>query len=123
MEVEKLIKNDIHIHVPEGAIPKDGPSAGITLTTAIISLFTNLKIDSNIAMTGEITLRGKVLAIGGFKQKCLAARRVGIDTVIVPKENEKDVIKLPKIVKDSLNIILADKIDDVLENALVGVEK
>ncbi len=75
-------------------------------------------------MTGEITLTGKVLAIGGLKKKCLATRRVGIDTVIVPKENEKDVIKLPKIVKDSLNIILlADKIDDVLENALVGVEK
>ncbi len=116
-------KKDIHIHAPEGAVPKDGPSAGVTMTTALVSVLTGKKVKHNVAMTGEITLTGKVLAIGGLKEKCLAARRVGIDTVIVPKENEKDVIKLPKIVKDSLNIILADKIDDVLENALVGVEK
>ncbi|MCX0378032.1 endopeptidase La [Clostridium perfringens] len=116
-------KKDIHIHAPEGAVPKDGPSAGVTMTTALVSALTGKKVKYNVAMTGEITLTGKVLAIGGLKEKCLAARRVGIDTVIVPKENEKDVIKLPKIVKDSLNIILADKIDDVLENALVGVEK
>lgn len=116
-------KKDIHIHAPEGAVPKDGPSAGVTMTTALVSALTGKKVKHNVAMTGEITLTGKVLAIGGLKEKCLAARRVGIDTVIVPKENEKDVFKLPKIVKDSLNIILADKIDDVLENALVGVEK
>ncbi|ELC8433455.1 TPA: endopeptidase La [Clostridium perfringens] len=116
-------KKDIHIHAPDGAVPKDGPSAGVTMTTALVSALTGKKVKHNVAMTGEITLTGKVLAIGGLKEKCLAARRVGIDTVIVPKENEKDVIKLPKIVKDSLNIILADKIDDVLENALVGVEK
>lgn len=116
-------KKDIHIHAPEGAVPKDGPSAGVTMTTALLSALTGKKVKHNVAMTGEITLTGKVLAIGGLKEKCLAARRVGINTVIVPKENEKDVIKLPKIVKDSLNIILADKIDDVLENALVGVEK
>ncbi|WP_283688730.1 endopeptidase La [Clostridium perfringens] len=116
-------KKDIHIHAPEGAVPKDGPSAGVTMTTALVSALTGKKVKHNVAMTGEITLTGKVLAIGGLKEKCLAARRVGIDTVIVPKENEKDVIKLPKIVKYSLNIILADKIDDVLENALVGVEK
>lgn len=116
-------KKDIHIHAPEGAVPKDGPSAGVTMTTALVSALTGKKVKHNVAMTGEITLTGKVLAIGGLKEKCLAARRLGIDTVIVPKENEKDVIKLPKIVKDSLNIILADKIDDVLENALVGVEK
>ena len=116
-------KKDIHIHAPEGAVPKDGPSAGVTMTTALVSALTGQKVKHNVAMTGEITLTGKVLAIGGLKEKCLAARRVGIDTVIVPKENEKDVIKLPKTVKDSLNIILADKIDDVLENALVGVEK
>ncbi|WP_221387911.1 endopeptidase La [Clostridium perfringens] len=116
-------KKDIHIHAPEGAVPKDGPSAGVTMITALVSALTGKKVKHNVAMTGEITLTGKVLAIGGLKEKCLAARRVGIDTVIVPKENEKDVIKLPKIVKDSLNIILADKIDDVLENALVGVEK
>ncbi|MDZ5252286.1 endopeptidase La [Clostridium sp. LIBA-8841] len=116
-------KKDIHIHAPEGAVPKDGPSAGVTMTTALVSALTGKKVKHNVAMTGEITLTGKVLAIGGLKEKCLAARRIGIDTVIVPKENEKDVIKLPKIVKDSLNIILADKIDDVLKNALVGVEK
>lgn len=116
-------KKDIHIHAPEGAVPKDGPSAGVTMITALVSALTGKKVKHNVAMTGEITLTGKVLAIGGLKEKCLAARRVGIDTVIVPKENEKDVIKLPKIVKDSLNIILADKIDDVLKNALVGVEK
>ncbi|CAG9344979.1 endopeptidase La [Clostridium perfringens] len=116
-------KKDIHIHAPEGAVPKDGPSAGVTMTTALVSALTGKKVKHNVAMTGEITLTGKVLAIGGLKEKCLAARRVGIDTVIVPKENEKDVIKLPKTVKDSLNIILVDKIDDVLENALVGVEK
>ena len=116
-------KKDIHIHAPEGAVPKDGPSAGVTMTTALVSALTGKKVKHNVAMTGEITLTGKVLAIGGLKEKCLAARRVGINTVIVPKENEKDVIKLPKIVKNSLNIILADKIDDVLENALVGVEK
>lgn len=116
-------KKDIHIHAPEGAVPKDGPSAGVTMITALVSALTGKKVKHNVAMTGEITLTGKVLPIGGLKEKCLAARRVGIDTVIVPKENEKDVIKLPKIVKDSLNIILADKIDDVLKNALVGVEK
>lgn len=116
-------KKDIHIHAPEGAVPKDGPSAGVTMTTALVSALTGKKVKHNVAMTGEITLTGKVLAIGGLKEKCLAARRIGIDTVIVPKENEKDVIKLPKIVRDSLNIILADKIDDVLKNALVGVEK
>lgn len=116
-------KKDIHIHAPEGAVPKDGPSAGVTMATSLVSALTGKKVKHNVAMTGEITLTGKVLAIGGLKEKCLAARRIGIDTVIVPNENEKDVVKLPKIVKESLNIILADKIDDVLKNALVGVEE
>lgn len=123
IEEEFYSKKDIHIHAPEGAVPKDGPSAGVTMATALVSALTNKRVKHNVAMTGEITLTGKVLAIGGLKEKCLAAKRVGIDTVIVPKENEKDIIKLPKIIKDSLNIILADKIDDVLKNALVGVEK
>ena len=105
IDYEKLIKNDIHIHVPEGAIPKDGPSAGITLTTAIISLFTSLKIDSNIAMTGEITLRGKVLAIGGLKEKSIGAHRNGIRTIIIPYENLKDLDEIPEDVRNDINYI------------------
>ncbi|MGL5243652.1 MAG: endopeptidase La, partial [Sarcina sp.] len=114
---------DIHIHVPEGAVPKDGPSAGVTLTTALVSALTNKKVKHNVAMTGEITLTGRVLAIGGLKEKCLAASRIGIDTVIIPRDNEKDLIKLPNTVKNKMNIILADKIQDVLKNALVGEDK
>ena len=92
------------------------------MTTALISALSNKKVRSDVAMTGEITLTGRVLAIGGVKEKCLAAHRIGIDTIILPKENEKNVNKIPKSIKGKLNLIFADKIDDVLKNALVGVE-
>jgi ATP-dependent Lon protease len=110
---------DIHIHVPEGAVPKDGPSAGVTIITALVSALAQKKVKHNVAMTGEITLTGRVLAIGGLKEKCLAAYRAEINTVIIPKENEKDMEKIPSSVKSKLKFILADNIDYVLENALV----
>lgn len=109
---------DIHIHVPEGAIPKDGPSAGIALTTSIVSAITKIPVKRIVAMTGEVTLRGRVLAIGGLKEKILAAHRGGIKTVIVPKENEKDLKEIPKEVLKDLKIILVDHVDQVLVNAL-----
>jgi ATP-dependent Lon protease len=114
---------DIHIHVPEGAVPKDGPSAGVTMITAMVSALSYKKVKHNVAMTGEITLTGRVLPIGGLKEKSLAAYRAGIDTVIIPKDNEKDLLKIPKSIKSKMNFILADKIDDVLENALVSEEQ
>ncbi len=116
---DKFKTNDIHIHLPEGATPKDGPSAGITMATAIMSAFSGKKVDKNVAMTGEVTLRGKVLAIGGLKEKSLAAFRSGVKKLIIPAENEKDVAELPAEVKDNLQIIYADNIDTVFENALI----
>lgn len=111
--------NDIHIHVPEGAVPKDGPSAGVALTTAIISCFSNTPVDNNVAMTGEVTLRGHALPIGGLREKSLAALRSGISTIIVPNENKKDVEELPKEVKDSLKIVYMNSVDDALKIALI----
>ena len=111
--------NDIHIHVPEGAVPKDGPSAGVALTTAIISCFANVPVDNNVAMTGEVTLRGHALPIGGLREKSLAALRSGISTIIVPNENKKDVDELPKEVKDSLKIVYMKSVDDALKVALI----
>ncbi len=111
-------KNDIHIHFPEGAVPKDGPSAGVAITTAIISCFTNRKVDNNVAMTGEVNLRGNALPIGGLREKSLAALRSGIKTIIVPKDNAKDVNELPEEAKNGLNIILMEKVDDALAVAL-----
>jgi len=111
---------DIHIHVPEGAVPKDGPSAGVTMITAMVSALTNKKVRHNVAMTGEITLTGRVLPIGGLKEKSLAAYRAGIDTIIIPVDNEKDIQKIPKSIKDKLKFIIASKVEEVLENALIG---
>ena len=115
---EVFEKTDVHVHVPEGATPKDGPSAGITMYTTLVSVFTNIPVRSDVAMTGEITLQGRVLPIGGLKEKLLSALRGGIKTVIIPKENEKDLAELPEIVKNELNIVLAEKVDDVLKVAL-----
>ena len=109
---------DVHIHVPEGAIPKDGPSAGITLTTTLASALTKIKVRGDVAMTGEVTLRGKVLAIGGLKEKLLAATRYGIKEVILPRENEKDLPEVPKNVRNDLKLHFVDSMDDVLALAL-----
>ena len=112
-------KNDIHIHVPEGAVPKDGPSAGVTLTTAIISMITNTYVKKDIAMTGEITLRGHVYPIGGLKEKSIAAHRSGIKTICIPKENVKDLDDVPESVKNDIRFVPCTTIEDVLKEALV----
>jgi len=111
---------DIHIHVPEGAIPKDGPSAGITMATSLISVLTKIPVSSDVAMTGEITLRGRVLPIGGLKEKMLAAHRAGIRTIIVPKDNQKDLADIPEDIRDEFAIHCVESMDEVLKVALTA---
>ena len=108
----------VHIHVPAGSIPKDGPSAGVTMTTVLVSLAIGHNVRSDVAMTGEITLRGKVLPIGGVKEKVLAAHRAGLKTIILPKDNEKDLADIPKNVLDTLDVYLVQTMDEVLKIAL-----
>jgi ATP-dependent Lon protease len=115
---EMFEKRDIHIHVPDGATPKDGPSAGAAMTTAFVSALTGIPVRSDVAMTGEITLRGEITAIGGLKEKLLAALRGGIKTVLIPEENAKDLQEIPDNVKSGLEIIAVKWIDQVLQVAL-----
>jgi len=112
-------RKDIHVHLPEGAVPKDGPSAGIGMVTAMISTLSGIAVRRDIAMTGEVTLRGRVLPIGGLKEKLLAALRGGIRTVLIPAENEKDLAEIPATVKEQLEIIPVQHVDEVLSRALI----
>ena len=112
-------KHDIHIHIPEGAVPKDGPSAGITMATAMLSAITGIPVRASVAMTGEITLRGRVLAIGGLKEKLLAAKNSGIKTVLVPAQNKTDVSEISKEITNGLRIVYVQQMSEVLDEALV----
>jgi ATP-dependent Lon protease len=119
IDPEQFVENDVHIHVPSGAIPKDGPSAGVAMATAIASLFSNRPVRNDVAMTGEITLRGVVLPIGGLKEKSLAALRAGITEVLIPKGNEKDLEDIPAEAKERLHFNPVETIDEALAIALV----
>ena len=111
-------RNDLHIHVPAGAVPKDGPSAGVTMATAVASLASGRKVARDVAMTGELTLTGQVLPVGGIKEKVLAAQRAGVKRVILPRDNEGDLDDLPSDVRRSLTFVLADRVADVIDAAL-----
>lgn len=111
-------KHNLHLHIPEGAVPKDGPSAGVTMTTAILSAVTGIPVRADVAMTGEITLRGKVLPIGGLKEKLLAAKMAGMKTVLVPEENKSDVEELEAEITDGLSIVYVENISQVIKEAL-----
>jgi ATP-dependent Lon protease len=119
IDPEIFVKTDIHIHVPEGSIPKDGPSAGITIATTLASALTGRPVRRDVGMSGEITLRGKILPIGGVREKVLAAYRLKLKTVVIPAKNEKDLVKLPRQARTALDIQLVDHMDDVLKIALV----
>ena len=113
-------KKDFHIHIPEGAVPKDGPSAGITMATALLSAVTHTPVRADLAMTGEVTLRGRVLPIGGLKEKILAAKMAEVKTVLVPKENEKDIEEIPGEIKDGLEIVFVETMEEVADRALIS---
>jgi ATP-dependent Lon protease len=113
-------EHDVHVHVPAGAIPKDGPSAGVTMTTALVSLLTGRPVSDEVAMTGEVTLTGQVLPIGGLKEKALAAQRSGIHTVIAPRRNEADADDIPEHLRRDLRFVFAEEVGEVLEAALDG---
>ncbi len=118
LDPKKLQKTAVHIHVPEGAVPKDGPSAGVTITTAIVSAFTKIPVKREVAMTGEVTLRGRVLRIGGLKEKSIAAHRGGSKTILIPQENERDLVDIPDAVKSSIAFLPMASVEDVLKAAL-----
>ena len=122
IEAEFYKNKDIHIHFPEGAVPKDGPSAGVAITTAVVSALTGRKVRSSVAMTGEVTLRGRVLAIGGLKEKTMAAKRNGIRTVLIPKDNLRDLAEIDPVVREALRFVPAESVDTVLAEALWPAE-
>ena len=122
IEEDFFEKHDIHVHIPEGAVPKDGPSAGITMATAMISAITGRKVRADLAMTGEVTLRGRVLPIGGLKEKLLAAKNAGIKTVLIPKENVADVEELSTEITKGLEILPVEHMNEVLKAALAAEE-
>jgi ATP-dependent Lon protease len=122
IEPQVFKETDVHLHVPAGAIPKDGPSAGVAMVLAQASLYSNRIVRSNVGMTGEVTLRGRVLPVGGIKMKVLAAHRAGLNTVILPKRNEKDLEDVPSEVRDTMNFILVDRIDEAIEAALKPID-
>ena len=113
-------ETDISLHIPEGAVPKDGPSAGITMTTAMVSALTDKPVRNDVAMTGEVTIRGRVLAIGGLNEKVLAAKRIGITNIILPEANDADIAEMPEEIKDGMNFIYVREMSQVIENALAG---